>query len=160
MAREPQWFIMQHAGQAPHRCLPLNSHVRHHEVAMRSASAVATAIALGTRETTYVRNAKGAQSRRCPKETWRFVTLKKTGLRTLGAQRFSSSPSASRRSPAQREASERSQSVEPAAGSAPVPPVCCSTRGGRGQHRRASNQLRAWQEVHSQSLPLCWKSDA
>ena len=80
---------------------------------MRSASAVATAIALGTREPTRVRSAKGTQSRRCPKEAWRFVTLKKTGPRTVGAQDFNSIPSASGASSAQREASEGVSSLNP-----------------------------------------------
>ena len=78
---------------------------------MRSVSAIATAFVSGLRQQS--RSASGTQARRCPDETWRFVTRKNTEPRCIVLRGFNSGSSTSEPRAAQHEAREVSQLVEP-----------------------------------------------
>ena len=108
---------------------------------MRSVSAIATAIASGSRQPS--RSDSNSKARRCTEESWRFVTLKNTEPRCIALRRFSSGSSISGPRTSQHEARQGSQWVEPrfartagesAARQTPVP----RSKAGVGGHARSS----------------------
>ena len=133
LAREAPWFIMPLAGQAPCRCPRLNSNVRRHEGTMRVAAAIIISRSHGF---ALRRHSEGHAGSRLRKDVaWRFEPSEKSAPGPNSAASSCIVEATSPPTAATNREQPKSQFVEPAAGSRPVPSVACRTRGGRGRQQ-------------------------
>ena len=124
---------MQLAGQAPHRCLPLNSNVRRHEGTMRIAAAIISRRVQCFGLQWYTEG--GAARELASDVAWRFEPSVKSSPESNSAAFTCNVKSDSWPTAATNREQPNSQFVEPAAGSGPVPSVASRTRGGRGRQQ-------------------------
>ena len=130
---------MQLAGQAPHRRLPLNSHVRRHEGTMRIAAAIISSRSYGF---AWRRHSEGhVGSRLRTNVAWRFEQSEKSAPGPNSAASSCIVEATSPPTAATNREHLNSQFVEPAAGSRLVPSVGLSTRGGRGRQQCRAQEV-------------------
>ena len=110
-----------------------NSHVRRHEGTMRSAAAIISRRSHGFVLRWYSECPAAKELRSVA--AWRFEPSERSAPEPKSAASAYIVKVASRPTAATDREQPKSQFVEPAAGSVPVPSVACRTRGGRGRQQ-------------------------